>query len=518
MAAETTFQVASPGVIQGGDALTSDRGLPRASNGAVESNETPIAILGVPFDNITFPQAIELIEKMIASRKPHYLATANVDFLVQASHDVELRRILFDAHLVICDGTPLVWASRLLGNPLPERVAGSDLVPLLIKLAAEKGYRPFFLGATEEVAEKAVRLLKEKYPTLQIAGHYSPPFNRLLEMDHEEIRKRIQESNADMLFVGFGCPKQEKWISMHYRSLGVPVSIGIGATIDFLAGKVSRAPVWMQKTGTEWLFRLAQEPKRLFGRYARDLQHFSGAIVSQWWNLKACRPRSVNAPPVSAVDTENNVLVLRAGERLDMEAVHQHRDEWEDALAQKALCLFDLSRVTFIDSTGVGLLIRLQKRARNLGRPFVLVKMSEPVQRALALMRLQDFFLSAPDLRSAELIVRINQSTRSVAWRNVPSATVPALSWSGEVTAANVDDVWEATRAHLFNAVGQRKEVSIDLSTLRFIDSSGLSVMIRARKFAAQNNITVRFSGMQPDVLNVVRLARLDEFLSLSSK
>src|SRR5258708_27904059 len=129
----------------------------------------PIAILGVPFDNVTVTETIEAISGMVASRKPHYLVTANVDFLVQAQDDVELRRILFDAHLVLCDGTPLVWASRLLGNPLLERVAGADLVPLILRVAAEKGYRVFFLGATPESAGQAVVNLKKLHPGLIIA-------------------------------------------------------------------------------------------------------------------------------------------------------------------------------------------------------------------------------------------------------------------------------------------------------------------------------------------------------------
>src|SRR5689334_5700518 len=164
----------------------------------------PIAILGVPFDNVTKAEAIKLVEEMIASARPHYLVTPNVDFLAQARKDVELRRILFDAHLVLCDGTPLVWASKLLGNPLPERVAGSDLVPLLLKVAAEKGYRPFLLGASPEALEAAVRRAKDRYPKLEFAGYYSPPFNQLLEMDHEEIRQRICQSQADILLVAFG--------------------------------------------------------------------------------------------------------------------------------------------------------------------------------------------------------------------------------------------------------------------------------------------------------------------------
>src|SRR6185312_8435324 len=121
----------------------------------------PIAILGVPFDNVTTRETIDAIDRMVASRQPHYLVTANVDFLVQAQEDVELRRILFDAHLVLCDGTPLVWASRLLGNPLLERVAGADLVPLLLRVAAEKGYRIFLLGATEESCTQAVNRLRK---------------------------------------------------------------------------------------------------------------------------------------------------------------------------------------------------------------------------------------------------------------------------------------------------------------------------------------------------------------------
>src|SRR6201985_2860389 len=168
----------------------------------------PIAILGVPFDNITTQETIEAIGRMVASGLPHYLVTANVDFLVQAQEDVELRRILFDAHLVLCDGTPLVWASRLLGNPLLERVAGSDLVPLLLRAAAEKVYRVFFLGATPESATQAVGNLKKLHPDLIIADHYSPPFNKLLEMDHDEIKRRIVAAKPDLLFVSLGCPKQ----------------------------------------------------------------------------------------------------------------------------------------------------------------------------------------------------------------------------------------------------------------------------------------------------------------------
>src|SRR2546430_7309053 len=133
---------------------------------ASRTSRPPISILGVRFDNVTIAETLELIERMIATRQPHYAVTANVDFVVQAQHDIELRRIFFDAHLVLCDGTPLIWASRLLGNPLCERVAGADLVPLLIQLAERKGYRVFFLGAAPESIERAVANVRGRHPCL----------------------------------------------------------------------------------------------------------------------------------------------------------------------------------------------------------------------------------------------------------------------------------------------------------------------------------------------------------------
>ena len=244
-----------------------------------------VAILGVAFDNVTVAETLSRIQDMIASRRPHYVVTANVDFLVQAQRDGELRQILAEAHLVLCDGTPLVWVSRLLGNPLPERVAGSDLAPQLIRLAAKNHYRLFLLGAAPEANEQAAANVRAQFPNLRVA-RYSPPFRPLPEMDDAEIAGWIRAARPDILLVAFGCPKAEKWMARHYRALGVPVVIGVGGTIDFLAGRVKRAPVWMQRAGLEWLFRLCQEPRRLFKRYATDLWHFGRAIGAELWRVK----------------------------------------------------------------------------------------------------------------------------------------------------------------------------------------------------------------------------------------
>lgn len=473
----------------------------------------PIAILGVPFDNVTTAETIETVGRMVASRKPHYLVTANVDFLVQAQEDVELRRILFDAHLVLCDGTPLFWASRLLGNPLPERVAGADLVPLLLRVAAERGYRVFFLGATPESATQAVQNLKKRHPNLIIADHYSPPFNKLLEMDHEEIKRRIFAAKPDLLFVSLGCPKQEKWIAMHYRSLGVPVCAGVGATIDFLAGTVKRAPVWIQRIGGEWVYRLAQEPRRLFKRYFKDLCVFGWKILGQLWQLQfrsRSQPR-IKTQKSTPVRAEENWQWIRLPDRLDLAAVRNDGLLVDHVLADGRHCILEMDNVKFIDSTGVGLLIRLQKKVRATGRQLILLSPSAEVRRALALMQLQHFFECVPDFASAQELItaRAREQTSAVRLRS-PAAVNPLL-WQGEITASNAQEVWSTTKSFIHSKRG--RELVIDLSGVRFIDSTGLGIMVRTKKLAATEQVKLQFIHPQPLVQNVIHLARLEAFL-----
>jgi N-acetylglucosaminyldiphosphoundecaprenol N-acetyl-beta-D-mannosaminyltransferase len=256
--------------------------------------ERLVGILGVPFNQVTLEEAVELVDRMVERRGAHYIVTPNVDFLVKAQRDPLLHRILVNADLVLCDGTPILWASRLLGEPIPCRVAGADLVPRLIGRAGERGWRIFILGGGPGVAAEAARRIRASHPSLPPVGHYSPPHVSLEEMDNAEIERRVRAARPHLLIVCFGCPKQEKWIWQHLGRLGVPVAIGAGATVDFLANKVARAPRWMQRSGTEWLFRLAQEPGRLARRYADDLLHFFPAVARQSWcqrRRRAARPR-----------------------------------------------------------------------------------------------------------------------------------------------------------------------------------------------------------------------------------
>jgi N-acetylglucosaminyldiphosphoundecaprenol N-acetyl-beta-D-mannosaminyltransferase len=474
-----------------------------------------IAILGIPFDNVTTNEALARIEEMIASRKPHYLATANVDFLVQAREDIELRRILFDADLVLCDGTPLLWVSRWLGNPLRERVAGADIVPLLMKLAAEKKYRVFLLGASPESARQAADRLHDAYPDLLLAGSYSPPFNKLIEMDHDEIKRRILAAKPDLLFVSLGCPKQEKWIAMHYRSLGVPVSAGVGATIDFLAGQVRRAPTWMRRSGLEWVYRLAQEPRRLFGRYMKDLWAFGWSIAAQWWTLQFRNTPVQSAGPQTKLFGANQIMphqIALCPAHLDVSAAQKDLLKIDRIVGAGRHCFLRMAGVKRIDSTGLAYLIGLQKGVRNSGYELVLLAPSPAAQGALKSMRIDEFFASAPDLGTAQYLLQLRARQQSVAVTLRTAAAVSPLVWHGEITAANADRVWDTTRAFIETSRPER-ELALDLSNVRFIDSSGLGLMVRAKKLARQRGLDLAFRGLQPAVQNVVHIARLEAFL-----
>jgi len=476
----------------------------------------PIAILGVPFDNVTTRQTVAIIGEMIASGRAHYLATANVDFTVQAMKDPELQRILLDAHLVVCDGMPLVWASRWLGNPLPERVAGSDLVPLLLRVAEEKGYRVFFLGGDEEVARTAVAKVGEKHPGLCISGHYSPPFAPLLKMDHADICRRIREAGTDLLFVSFGCPKQEKWIAMNYRKTGAAVSMGVGATIDFLAGQVKRAPRWMQATGLEWVYRLCQEPKRLFRRYMVDLRIFGVAILVQLWHLRRrpVGPSAGNVPPVPVPTPANEAgdgTVIELRGRVDAAVVREHQDEWLAATAAAtAGLLVDCSAVEFLDSSGAGLLVRLQKTCRAVAHPLALVAPSPSVLKALNLMHLTSSFDLAGDVAEGRaLLAKRFEEVRSP----LAAGTEPGeVAWQGEVTASSTEALWQAASG-VIETLEVGAALVISLAAVRFIDSTGACLMIRLKKLARRKDVRLVFRDPVEAVRAVIRLLKLEAYL-----
>lgn len=227
--------------------------------------------MNTEIDNLTMNEALDAIDILIQQKKNAYVVTPNVDHIVQLERGGELAEVYKNADLILTDGKPLIWISKWYGTPIKEKISGSDLFPLLCKMAAQKNYSMFLLGAAQGVAVKAAQHLMSKNKGLNIVGTYSPPFG--FEKDKTEmdkIEKMIKEASPHILIVGLGCPKQELFILHNREKLGVPISLGLGASIDFEAGNVRRAPKWMADNGLEWLFRMKQEPRRMAKRYLVD--------------------------------------------------------------------------------------------------------------------------------------------------------------------------------------------------------------------------------------------------------
>ena len=224
-------------------------------------------------DDVTWEEMLAHIEAFIADGKPHQITTVNPEFVMTARRDPEFRAIINQAALALPDGVGLLWAGRLLGQLLRERVTGSDGVPRIAERAAVKGWRLFMLGAAPGVAEEAGRRLRRRYPGLKIVGtHAGSP----VVEEEAYIIDRVRRAQPDVLFVAYGHPRQDKWIARNLDRLGVPVCIGVGGAFDFIAGLVPRAPVWMQRAGLEHFYRLLRQPWRW--RRQVDVYHF-GLLV-----------------------------------------------------------------------------------------------------------------------------------------------------------------------------------------------------------------------------------------------
>lgn len=227
--------------------------------------------MNTEIDNLTMEEMLAAVENIIEKRIPAYVVTPNVDHIVQLETNKELQAVYKDASLILTDGKPLLWIAKWYGTPIKEKISGSDLFPRLCEMAAKKGYTMYFLGAAEGVAARAAEKLKKRFQGLQVVGTYSPPYGfEKDEVELEKIRTQIKVVNPDILIVGLGCPKQEKYMYHHHKELGVPISFGLGASFDFEAGNIKRAPRWMSENGFEWLYRITQDPKRLVKRYIVD--------------------------------------------------------------------------------------------------------------------------------------------------------------------------------------------------------------------------------------------------------
>jgi N-acetylglucosaminyldiphosphoundecaprenol N-acetyl-beta-D-mannosaminyltransferase len=223
-----------------------------------------VSVLGCDIDALTLPETVAEIDRLISARRPVQHCVINAAKAVMLERDERLREIVSSCALVNADGQSVVWASRVLGRPLPERVAGIDLFMALLQLAEDRGYGVYFLGATEEVVLEVVERARREHPRLCISGWHD---GYLQSGDSDVVVAHVSEHHPQILFVGMPSPQKEYWLAENLERLGVPFSMGVGGSFDVYAGRAKRAPAWMQRHGLEWLFRFVQEPTRMWRRY-----------------------------------------------------------------------------------------------------------------------------------------------------------------------------------------------------------------------------------------------------------
>lgn len=253
-------------------------------------------VWGTEFAQLDMRQTIQLADQIVQARRPEFFVTANLNYLMLTEQHPRLSVVNQRSAAVIADGHPIVIRSRLSPNPLPCRVAGSDMIVELAKLSADRGYRMFFLGAAPGVAQSAADELRRRFPKLQIAGCTSPPFRPLTSAEHTDMLAQVRDAGTDILLVAFGQPKGEFWIYDHLHELSVPLSIQLGASFDFLAGTAQRAPKVWQLIGCEWLYRAMSDPRRLAPRYARNLLFLARKVAAELIGFFRQRKRLDESP------------------------------------------------------------------------------------------------------------------------------------------------------------------------------------------------------------------------------
>jgi len=487
----------------------------------------PTWLVGIPIDTLDFDSTLQrIVEWAARDGPPRYVATSNVDFLVKAlawtsgsPRHPELLTILCEAALNTADGMPLVWASRLLGGRVSERVSGSDLVPALGEAAAGQQLPLFLLGGRIEAAREAAERLQTRSPGLLIAGVASPFVHvEGKALAHEEKTDRelcesINQSGARILLVGFGNPKQEVWFRRNAERLKVPVVIGVGGTFNFLAGHVARAPAWMQRSGVEWLHRLWSEPRRLWRRYAVGLTKLAVILAP-----------AITAHTLLRWGTEvrsglDPVPILHRG--LDTLRIIRLPPALTDATADELLdlgrtdpdqpLLFDLADCRFIDAHGLGVLWTIHTASAGNDRPLWFLEPSRRFRLLLQTHRAWATF--APRLcASLEVAVfRVNERLRGkglfVAVEGRRETVVLRL-----FGAMHTEETARLDKPALLQAIAGHHTM-LDLRYCTHIDNDGLAFLLQLREATRENGRTFQLLHPRRRVIDAIRVAGLASLL-----
>ena len=244
-------------------------------------------VLGVQVNAVQLSDVIDVMEHWIwGGRGCHFIAVTNVHVVIEAQHDASFKKAVASAHMIVPDGMPLVWVGRLRGHSLYQPVRGPELLIEFCRQTHTKSYSHFFLGGSPGIPEEVAARLRRQFPGMRIHGTYSPPFRPLSMEEDACVVQMINDAAPDILWVGLGCPKQERWMSEHYARLKVPVIVGVGQAFDLCAGRKRRAPQWMREHGFEWFFRLMQDPRRLWRRYLIYNSQFIYFLFLELFKLK----------------------------------------------------------------------------------------------------------------------------------------------------------------------------------------------------------------------------------------
>lgn len=472
--------------------------------------EPPLTVLlGLPFHDLTLEESLDFCTAAMLDDQCRYMVTANVDFTTQAYEDPDLKKIVFFADRVVCDGMPLVWLSRLLGYPLRERVAGSDMVPRLLDICGNAGHGVYFLGSDIDTLKEAKEIVEQRYPGLRVVGMDSPPVGAVIEWNNEELSAKMRASGAKLLLVCLGCPKQERWICAHHKESGIPLSIGVGASLDFITGKQVRAPRWMQKTGLEWFWRMASSPKRLASRYAKD---FKFLIKAAWQQTRSQKRRKI--------------LVDSARDQTPVENISQGtltRLEWKGELQGGSLAgapvpekitspvVLDASRISIIDSSGLGQLALLARGCRSAGFPLVVVTPSEAFRTSVRSVRMDYLF---PTVNSdADALQYVRDHETSGGEHRVADDGVAWVSFNRALDGTYYDEMMTTLQEALRNSQGT-KVLVVDLKDVGFMDSRAVGGLIRIWKQMAATGGQMFYTAANPVVSEIIHLLRLDKVLT----
>ncbi len=491
-----------------------------------------VMILGVPVDNFTLDSAVQRIISYISDykidKRPRQVATVNVDFLMNSlswtssktARHPELLDILRSADMVTADGMPIVWLSRLLKAPLKGRVTGADLVPALSEAIEKTGHSIFFLGGNGDIGQQAADKLKTQHPDLNIAGVYSPfVYTEGEEMlnskeQDDEIIKRINKTCPDILLIGFGNPKQELWFNRNKHKLNAAVTIGIGGTYEFIVGNVSRAPTWIQNCGMEWIYRITQDPKRLWKRYAIGLSKLSALTLP----MLSCSflHRSKNQSLIQSKQAflcdikpswNLNEVKVTLSKKLTSDSMQTFIEHWEAYTLNHKKVIIDYIDVEFIDPNALGMLVRFYKRLQKNGIQILSDGLVN--QEIIDLFKVNQMWDLINTLDTG-IQLNVENNNRLITIEKKTSAYTLA-SLKGRL------DANRATKINFSEVIPQfgAAHVILNLTRLEFVDSTGLRLFFYIQKELKKQNKKLFLMSPNNSVTQLLTITNLIGFFNV---